>query len=90
MISLGYAIPGAVVSLGLIILFSGIQNNFFSITIIGSFFLLVYAYIVRFLAVGISPIKSNLIKQPDSQNDTAKNLALSPIKNFQKIKELWH
>ena len=85
LISLGYAIPGAVVSLGLIILFSGIQNNFFSITIIGSFFLLVYAYIVRFLAVGISPIKSNLIKQPDSLNDTAKNLGLGPIKIFQKI-----
>ena len=68
-----------------IILFSSIQNNFFSITIIGSFFLLVYAYIVRFLAVGISPIKSNFIKQPDSLNDTAKNLGLGPIKIFQKI-----
>tara|TARA_B100000941_G_C28494086_1_gene549757 strand:+ start:339 stop:1952 length:1614 start_codon:yes stop_codon:yes gene_type:complete len=85
LISLGYAIPGAVISLGLIILFSDIQNNFFSITIIGSFFLLVYAYIVRFLAVSISPIKSNLIKQPDSLNDTAKNLGLGPIKIFQKI-----
>ena len=66
-------------------MFSDLQNNFFSITIIGSFSLLVYAYIVRFLAVGISPIKSNLIKQPDSLNDTAKNLGLGPIKIFQKI-----
>ena len=76
---------GAVVSLGLIILFSGIQNYFFSLTIIGSFFLLVFAYIVRFLAVSFREsgclIKFDLI----GEIPTAKNLGLGPIKIFQKI-----
>jgi iron(III) transport system permease protein len=84
-ISLGYAIPGAVVGLALIMLVTSINDMFSSFTLLGSFYLLVYAYIIRFLAVGKSPIKSSLEKQPDSYDDTAKNLGLGPLKLLQKI-----
>ncbi len=84
-ISMGYAIPGAVIGLGLIMLFSFIDNLFTSFTFLGSFFLLIYAYTIRFLAVGKSPIKSSLEKHPDSYDDTAKNLGLGPFKLLQKI-----
>ena len=47
--------------------------------------ILIYAYIIRFLAVGKSPIKSSLEKHPDSYDDSAKNLGLSNFKIFQKI-----
>jgi len=84
LISLGYAIPGAVIGLGLIILFSSL-DSFFSFPLIGSFYILVYAYLIRFLAVGKSPIKSSLDKHPESYDDTGKNLGLGPFKLLQKI-----
>ena len=84
-ISLGYAIPGAVIGLGLIMLFSNIIDSFFSISLIGSFYVLIYAYVIRFLAVGKSPIKSSLEKHPESYDDTGKNLGLGPLKLLQKI-----
>ena len=85
LISLGYAIPGAVIALALIIFFSGINKLFPSIYLLGSLFILIYALIVRFLAVGKSPIKSSFEKHPESFDDTAKNLGLGPFKILQKI-----
>tara|TARA_Y100000385_G_scaffold94590_1_gene97794 strand:- start:2920 stop:4500 length:1581 start_codon:yes stop_codon:yes gene_type:complete len=82
--SLGYVIPGAVIGLGIILLFT--QIPFLqSLPLIGSFFVLVYAYVFRFLAVGKSPIKSSLEKQPESFDYAAKNLGLSPLKILYKI-----
>jgi len=90
-ISLGYAIPGAVIGLGLIILFTSVEDilsnkfSIFSFSLIGSFFVLIYAYVIRFLAVGKSPIKSSLEKHPESYDETAKNLGLGPFSLFKKI-----
>ena len=78
LISLGYALPGAVIGLGLILLFS-------SYSLIGTFYVLFYAYIIRFLAVGKSPIKSSIEKQPESFDDTGKNLGLGPFKLLKQI-----
>jgi iron(III) transport system permease protein len=82
--SLGYVIPGAVIGLGVILLFTKVPmlNSF---SLVGSFYVLIYAYVFRFLAVGKSPIKSSLEKQPDSYDDTAKTLGLGPFKILQKI-----
>ncbi len=85
LISMGYAIPGAVIGLGLIMLFTYIDNLSISFTFLGSLSLLIYAYIIRFLAVGKSPIKSSIEKHPESYDDTAKNLGLGPLKLLQKI-----
>ena len=76
--------PGAVVALGLIIIFTTVNKYFNSVYLIGSFFLLIYALVIRFLAVGKSPIKSSLEKHPQSFDDTAVNLGLGPMKIFQK------
>ena len=88
-LSLGYAIPGAVVALAVIIYLTNLDDVFSSVKLTGSFttyfIILVYAYIIRFLAVGKSPIKSSLEKHPDSYDDSAKNLGLSNFKIFQKI-----
>ncbi|MFL2639037.1 MAG: ABC transporter permease [Flavobacteriaceae bacterium] len=90
-ISLGYAIPGAVIGLGLIMLFTSVEDilinkfSIFSFSLIGSFFVLIYAYVIRFLAVGKSPIKSSLEKHPESYDETAKNLGLGPFSLFKKI-----
>ena len=85
LISLGYALPGAVIGLSLILMFTSINKIFPSLSIIGSFYLLIYAYVIRFLAVGKSPIKASLDKHPDSYTDTAKNLGLSPLMQLKEI-----
>ena len=59
--------------------------NYVSFTFLGTFLLLIYAYIIRFLAVGKSPIKSSLEKHPKSYDDAGKNLGLGPLKLLQKI-----
>ena len=72
-------------ALGLIIVFTTFNNYFNSVYLIGSFFLLLYALVIRFLAVGKSPIKSSLERHPQSFDETAVNLGLGPLKLFQKI-----
>ena len=88
-ISLGYSIPGAVVALSVIIYLTYIDDVFSNVNLLGSFtvyfMILIYAYIIRFLAVGKSPIKSSFEKHPDSYDNSAKNLGLSNFKIFQKI-----
>ena len=82
--SIGYVIPGAVIGLAVILLFTKIPM-LKSFSLIGSFYVLIYAYVFRFLAVGKSPIKSSLEKQPESYDETAKTLGLGPFKILQKI-----
>ena len=84
-ISLGYAIPGAVVALGLIIFVTGFNDYLKSKYVIGSFPLMIYALVVRFLAVGKSPVKTSFEKQPESFNETGKIIGFYPLKLFQKI-----
>jgi len=84
-ISLGYAIPGAVVALGLIIFVTGFNDYLKSKYLIGSFSLMIYALVVRFLAVGKSPVKTSFEKQPESFNETGKIIGFYPLKLFQKI-----
>jgi len=84
-ISLGYAIPGAVVALGLIIFVTGFNDYLKSKYVIGSFSMMIYALVVRFLAVGKSPVKTSFEKQPESFNETGKIIGFYPLKLFQKI-----
>ena len=82
--SLGYVIPGAVIGLAVILLFTQFPlfNNHL---LIGSFFVLIYAYVFRFLAVGKSPIKSSLDKQPKAFEDTSKVLGVNSFKALRTI-----
>ena len=40
---------------------------------------------MRYMAVGISPLRSSFDKHPDSFDDTGKNLGMSNFKLFKKI-----
>ena len=82
-ISLTYALPGAVIGLSLILLFT--SYPFENELLIGSFGVLVYAYVIRYMAVGISPLKSSFDKHPSSYDDTAFNLGMGPTKLFRSI-----
>ena len=82
--SLGYVIPGAVIGLAVILLFTQFPlfNNHL---LVGSFFVLIYAYVFRFLAVGKSPIKSSLDKQPKAFEDTSKVMGVGSFKALRTI-----
>jgi iron(III) transport system permease protein len=82
--SLGYALPGAVLGLALII-FSRILNNIIDISLIGTFSLLIYALVIRFLVVGRSPLKSSIEKIPQSTFEKAQNLGLNNYGLLKKI-----
>ena len=78
LISLGYALPGAIIGLGIILLFS-------KFSLVGSLFILIFAYVIRFLAVAKSPIKASLDKHPNSIDDTGRNLGLNPLSLLRRL-----
>ena len=84
-VSLTYALPGAVIALSLIIFLAFISKIIGVSIVFGSVAILIYAYVMRYMAVGISPLRSSFDKHPDSFDDTGKNLGMSNFKLFKKI-----
>lgn len=93
---LGYAIPGAVVAIGIMIPTLAIDkwliqvlNNYFGISskllINGTLAALIYAYIVRFLAVAYNPIESASLKVSNAIPDASRTLGIGSLKTFFKI-----
>lgn len=92
---LGYAIPGAVIAIGIMIptlaldkwlievlAKFGIDSGFI---INGTLIALFYAYAVRFLAVAYNPIDSTALKVDNSIPDSSKVLGVGNLKTFFKI-----
>ena len=93
---LGYAIPGAVIAIGIMIptlVFDKwlivTLDYFFDIKtgllINGTLAALVYAYCVRFLAVAFNPIESTALKVNSSIPDSSKMLGVGNLRTFIKI-----
>jgi iron(III) transport system permease protein len=88
--SLGYAVPGAVIAIGILIpvtrldhLLSGWLASAFGISIglilTGGIAALVYAYLVRFLAVALQSVEAGLAKVTPSMDDAARSLGAAPL-----------
>ena len=93
---MGYAIPGTVVAVGVLIPFVWIDNRLdeflrlhFSISsgllISGTLFILVFAYLVRFLAVSINTVEAALGKIKPEMDEIAKTNGLSQTGIVKKI-----
>ncbi len=93
---LGYAIPGAVVAIGIMIptlafdkWFINTMDSVFGVKtgflFNGTLVALVYAYCVRFLAVAYNPIESTALKVSNSIPDSSKMLGVGNFKTFFKI-----
>ena len=89
--SLGYAVPGAVLAVGVIIPFAALDNyidtlmrdwfDFSSgLLLSGTVFAIIFAYVVRFLAVSIGSIESSLSKVSESMDMAARTLGYSAHK----------
>ena len=78
---LGYAVPGAVIALGVMALAGWIGDRT-GIVLIGGIALLAYAFTVRFLALAGQPLRAGLAQQQRSLDESARLLGASPLRTF--------
>jgi len=94
--SMGYAIPGTVIAVGVLIPFAWLDNTVDSwmrehvnistgLLLSGTLFALVFAYTVRFLSVSIQAIDAGLEKIRSSMDDAGRSLGLSPLRVLRQI-----
>ncbi len=94
--ALGYAVPGTVIAVGVLLPLAWIDNTFDSwmrntfqistgLLLSGTLFALVFAYTVRFLSVSIQAVESGLGKINHSLDDAGRSLGLSPMKVLRSI-----
>ncbi|MCL8008658.1 ABC transporter permease [Gelidibacter japonicus] len=90
--SLGYAIPGAVIAVGVMIPMMGLDRTInwavsdnMGMILSGTLFILVVAYIVRFMAVGYNAIDAGFQKTGATVNEVARSLGASPLRTLWKI-----
>jgi iron(III) transport system permease protein len=87
--ALGYAIPGAVIAIGVLVplgrldnwIAGGIEAAFGmkpGLLLTGTIVALVYAYLVRFLAVALQTVESGLAKVTPRMDDAARSLGATP------------
>jgi iron(III) transport system permease protein len=86
---LGYAVPGTVIAVGVIIPFAWVDNGLdtwmrsaFGIStgllLSGTLAALIFAYLVRFLAVSLQAVESGLAKIRPSMDEAARSMGLAP------------
>lgn len=77
-VSMGYAIPGAVIAVGILIPLAHIDawNSAHGVALIlsGSVIALIYAYLVRFLAVSFQSVQAGLLKITPAMDASARSL----------------
>ena len=93
---LGYSVPGAVIAVGIMIMIIGLDkyliallNETFDIKIklliTGSVFALLYAYLVRYFAVGFGPMEAAFKSLPNSIGEAGRSLGSNPLRNLIRL-----
>ena len=93
---LGYALPGAVIAVGILLplgrldnaLVAWMQQQFgvrIGMLLTGSVTALIYAYLVRFLAVAFQTVEAGLSRVTPSMDDAARSLGLSPARTLARV-----
>jgi iron(III) transport system permease protein len=93
---LGYAVPGTVIAIGVIIPFAWLDNSLdawmrarFGIStgliLSGTLTALLFAYLVRFLAVSLQTVESGLAKVKPSMDEAGRSLGLAPGKVLSRV-----
>jgi iron(III) transport system permease protein len=77
-VSMGYALPGAVIAVGILIPLSRVDNwlsgHGITLLLAGSLVALVYAYLVRFLAVSYQSVQAGLARITPAMDASARSL----------------
>jgi iron(III) transport system permease protein len=94
--ALGYAVPGAVIAIGVLVPLAQLDNWFAGILerltgepsgllLTGSIAALVYACLVRFLAVALQTTEAGLARITPSMEDAARSLGASPAQTLARV-----
>jgi iron(III) transport system permease protein len=89
LIGLGYAVPGAVVVVGLLLPVTGLQQYWpesqvgywLTATVIG----LIWAYMVRFCAVALQSVQSGYARIPQSLDDSSRMLGVTGLRLLAQV-----
>ncbi len=93
---LGYTLPGAVIAVGILLPLGRIDNavaawieqqfgTFPGLILTGSIIALIYAYVVRFLAVAFQTVEAGLTRVTPSMDDAARSLGHSPARTLARV-----
>lgn len=90
LVSLGYAVPGAVIAVGLLLPLGWVQAaapgsavaGWAQVAVTGSIGGLLYAYLVRFSAVALQSVEAGYARIPLSFDDTARTLGAGSARLF--------
>ena len=88
--AMGYAIPGTIIAVGVLVPFAAFDNTLDAwlrahlgissgLLLTGSVAALIFAYLVRFLAVSLNTIEAGLAKIRPSMDDAARALGARPL-----------
>ncbi|MEM1173058.1 MAG: iron ABC transporter permease [Cyanobacteria bacterium P01_H01_bin.35] len=94
--AMGYAVPGSVIAVGILIPIGTVDNaidsfmrSMFGIStgllFSGTIKALVFAYLVRFMAVAFRAVESSLVKIQPSLDDAARSLGYNPTQTLIKV-----
>ncbi|WP_217805868.1 ABC transporter permease [Sporomusa malonica] len=84
----GYSVPGAVISIGVLILFMWLNKfteSAWEYSVITSLYMLFFAYIVRFLAVGCNTLESGFEKIGKTFFEASRTLGCGVTETFFKV-----
>ena len=88
-VSLGYAVPGAVIAVGILLPVGWLQERFPQLgsaaLVTGTLFGLMYAYLVRFSAVALQSVEAGYARVPPSIDETARLLGASRRRLFVEL-----
>ncbi|MBE0495958.1 MAG: iron ABC transporter permease [Campylobacterales bacterium] len=82
---LGYSIPGVVVGIGALLLFSSMDNVLGQYWFGGTFFVLVFAYLVRFYPAGVGALNSGFSKITAELQEASKLYAVSEFARMWRV-----
>ncbi|MBA4501490.1 ABC transporter permease [Marinobacterium marinum] len=94
--SLGYALPGAVLAIGVVIPLAAFDNSIDAfmrqnfgfgtgLLLSGTPFAIVFAYCVRFLAVSSGSVEASLAKVTPSMDMASRSLGLNPLQTLRRV-----
>ncbi len=89
-VTLGYALPGAVIAVGVMVVAANAENvventagffgaEFNQLLITGSILGLMYAYLIRFMAVSVNPLEGNFEQQCVNVDEASRSLGKSHL-----------
>ncbi len=94
--SMGYAIPGSVIAVGVLLPFAWVDNTIDSwmranfgistgLLLSGTVVAVIFAYLVRFLAISLNTVEAGLTRVTGNMDDAARSLGHGPASTLRKV-----